>query len=270
MNNISAQDLIKSLEGAIDKAMGEIIEVEKLAKGDISLQDVKLHTDSPNGSLPGDNSKDSALKAEDAKKGDLKITHTDDDCDDEDEDDKAKKAEKDEDDKKSKKDKDDDGDEDDDMDDVAYEKMKAKMKKYEDGKSKKVKKGFMGDDSTVNTTNVQKSEADKMVDALSKSIEQQVGVLEKHLTERVNKLEEILGKIAGAPQPRKSVSGLAPLAKSAEDLQSESAAPLSKSQVIDKLFELQKNGDKRVDSSVIARVEFNDFSVLAERNINLK
>jgi hypothetical protein len=268
MNNISAQDLIKSLEGAIDKAMGEIIEVEKLAKGDISLQDVKLHTDSPNGSLPGDTSKDSALKAEDAKKGDLKITHTDDDdCDDED--DKAKKAEKDEDDKKSKKDKDED-DEDDDMDDVAYEKMKAKMKKYEDGKSKKVKKGFFGDDSTVNTTNVQKSDADKMVDALSKSIEQQVGVLEKHLTERVNKLEEILGKIAAAPQPRKSVSGLAPLAKSAEDLQSESAAPLSKSQVIDKLFELQKNGDKRVDSSVIARVEFNDFSVLAERNINLK
>jgi hypothetical protein len=256
------EELLKSLNGAIELAIQQMVEVDQLAKGDVSLQDAKLRPESANGSLPGDTREDSTLKPEDANKaehadkGDLKIMH-DDGCDD---DKKAKKGENpfaDKDGKKdSKKDDDDDDDDEDDMDDDKAEKMKAKIKKYEDEKAAK-------------TANMTKSAA---IDSeeLKKSIVTQVAdTLEKSFGERLTQLEGLINKLVQTPQPRQSVSGLAPLVKNDGDAGATSSQ-LSKSEALDKLLEMQKNQDKRVDSSVIARVEMNDFSVLAERNINLK
>ena len=265
------EELLKSLSGAIDVAIQQMVAVDQMSKSDVSLQDAKLRSETANGTLPGDNRDESALKPEDAKKaedavemsegakkGDLKIMHED-DCDD-----KAKKGEnpfaskKDKDDDDKDDDKDDDDD--DDMDDDKAEKMKAKIKKYEMDKTKKMASPVMKSDAAV-------------ADELKKSIVTQVSeVMEKSFGERLSQLEGLIQKLVQAPQPRQSVSGLAPLAKSNDDVQPAGATPaaLNKSEVLDKLFAMQKADDKRVDSSVIARVEMNDFSVLSERNINLK
>lgn len=262
------EQLLKSLNGAIDAAIKELATIDALSKSDVSLQDAKLRPESSNGSLPGHDGgavSDSALKPEDAKKaeeaakGDLKVMHED-GCDD----DKAKKgenpfADKKDDDKDDKK-KDDDKDDDDDMDDEKAEKLKAKIKKYEAEKAAKA----MTAGAPASMT---KSEIDAVADTLQKSLVSKVEELTKSITERLAQVEDMMSKLAKAPQPRQSVSGLAPLAKS-EDAQP--AQTLSKGEVLDKLFEMQKSGDSRVDSDVIIRVDMNDFSVLAERGINLK
>lgn len=237
--------LLKSLNSAIDTAIQELVNIDTLAKGDVSLQDAKLRPESANGSLPGDTREESVLKPEDAHKAESK----DDD----------KKEDKKEDDKKDDDKKDDDKDDDDeDMDDEKAAKWKAKIQKYEDEKK-----------TSTFTATMTKSDLDQVSDTLKKSIVSQVEEMHKSFSDRLTQIEGLINKLVSTPQPRQSVSNLAPLAKSNEDVQPASSQ-LSKAQVIDKLFELQKADDKRVDSSVIARVEMGDYSVLAERNINLK
>lgn len=253
------EELLKSLNGAIDAAIKELVTIDQLSKGDVSLQDAKLRPETANGTLPGDNREESILKPEDAKKaedaaakGENPFANKDDDKDD----------------KKKKKDKggDDDEDDDDDLDDDKADKMKAKIKKYEDDKAAKAS----GKDPSV----MSKSDMQAATDALQKSIVTQVSeVMQKSFGDRLGQLEAMIQKLVTAPQPRQSVSGLAPLAKSADDVQpaGATAAPqLTKASALDQLFSMQKADDKRVDSSVIARVEMNDFSVLQERGINLK
>lgn len=284
------EELLKTLNGAIDVAIKELMEIDTLSKGDMNLQDAKLRPESANGSLPGDNREESTLKPEDAHKaesadkGDLHIMHEDDD--DEDEEDKAKKADdcgddykkadkakKAEDDKsKGKKDKEDkehdEEDEEDDMDDDKAEKLKARLKKYEAHKAAKAKK--MASPLSVAGAMMSKSEMDEITDTLKKSVSSKVEELHKSFGDRLSTLEGLLQKLIAAPQPRQSVSGLSPLAKSGDDVQSGESAPLQKGEVLNKLWQLQKSDDKRVDSTVIARVEMGDYSVLAERGINLK
>jgi len=239
------EELLKNLSGAIDTAIKELVSIDSLSKGEISLQDAKLRPESANGDLPGVGSPpESVLKPEDAKK-----------TDDDDKDDKKDKKE----DKGEDKDKKDapkeDEDDDEGMDDDKVAKWKAKIKKYEDDK-----------DASAQMT---KSEIDKVSDNLKKSIVSHVEELQKSFGERLGKLESLIERLVAAPQPRQSVSSLAPLAKSTEDLQTEQVQ-LTKAQALDKLFELQKGNDKRVDSTVISRVEMGDYSVLSERGINLK
>lgn len=274
------EELLKSLNGAIDTAIKELMEIDSLSKGDVNLQDAKLRPESANGSLPGDNREESTLKPEDAHKaesadkGDLHIMHEDDD--DEDEEDKAKKADDcDDDDKKVKKAEDDkskgkeDHDEDeDDMDDDKAEKLKARLKKYEAHKAAKAKK--MSHPLAPAGAMMSKSDMEEITDTLKKSVSSKVEELHKSFGDRLSALEGLLQKLVAAPQPRQSVSGLSPLAKSGEDIHAAEAAPLQKGDVLQKLWQLQKSDDKRVDSTVIARVEIGDYSVLAERGINLK
>lgn len=276
------EELLKTLNGAIDVAIKELMEIDSLSKGDMNLQDAKLRPESANGSLPGDNREESTLKPEDAHKaesadkGDLHIMHEDEDEDDEDEEDKAKKADdcgddykkadkakKAEDDKSKDKE-----DEEDDMDDDKAEKLKARLKKYEAHKAAKAKK--MASPLSVAGAMMSKSEMDEITDTLKKSVSSKVEELHKSFGERLSTLEGLLQKLIAAPQPRQSVSGLSPLAKSGDDVQSGESAPLQKGEVLNKLWQLQKSDDKRVDSTVIARVEMGDYSVLAERGINLK
>lgn len=249
------EELLKSLNGAIDAAISELAAIDSLSKSDVSLQDAKLRPETANGTLPGDNREDSTLKPEDAKKAE-EAAKGENPFADKDKDGKDDKEEKDE-----KKDKSDD---DDDLDDEKAEKMKAKIKKYEDDKAAKA----AGCDPSMS-----KSESSSVVEELKKSMVEKVEALNKSFSDRLTTLEGMIEKLVKAPMPRQSVSGLAPLAKSEADLAPAGATPvaqLTKSQALDKLFDMQKSGDTRVDSNVIARVDMNDFSVLAERGINLK
>ncbi len=269
------EELLKTLNGAIDVAIKELMEIDSLSKGDMNLQDAKLRPESANGSLSGDNREESALKPEDAHKaesadkGDLHIMHEDEE---DDEDEKAKKADDCDDDyKKAKKGEEEDED-DEDMDDDKAEKLKARLNKYEAHKSAKAKK-MASPISVAGGAGGQmsKSEMDEIADTLKKSVSSKVEELHKSFGERLNTLEDLLQKLVAAPQPRKSVSGLSPLAKSGDDVQpAEASSSLQKGEVLNKLWQLQKSDDKRVDSTVIARVEMGDYSVLAERGINLK
>lgn len=250
------EELLKSLNGAIDAAISELAAIDSLSKSDVSLQDAKLRPETANGTLPGDNRGDSTLKPEDAKKAE-EAAKGENPFADKDKDGKDDKEEKDE--KKDKKSDDDD----DDLDDDKAEKMKAKIKKYEDDKAAKA----AGCDPSMS-----KSES-TAVEELKKSMVEKVEALHKSFGDRLSQLEGMIEKLVKAPTPRQSVSGLAPLAKSEADIQPAGVAPaaqMTKGQALDKLFDMQKSGDTRVDSNVIARVDMNDFSVLAERGINLK
>ena len=239
------EELLKSLNTAIDTAIKELVNIDTLSKGDMNLQDAKLRPESANGTLPGDNREESVLKPEDAHKTE-----------------EAAKADDKKDDKDDKKKDDDD---DDDMDDEKAEKLKSKIQKYEDKKKK------MAPPMAAQGAMMSKADVDQISDTLKKSIVTQVEEMHKSFSDRLSQIESLIGKMATAPQPRQSVSGLAPLAKSNEDVQAAAQQnQMSKSQMIDKLFELQKSNDKRVDSMVISRVEMGDYSVLAERGINLK
>jgi hypothetical protein len=252
--------LIKSLSAAVDVAVAELLALSNLNKSDISLQDAKIGPSGANGDLAGEGPKgESVLVPEDAKKADKEDEKHEDE-----EEDKKKFADKEH--KhdieckvtkaEDKKDKEDDKDEDDEMDDEKVAKMESKIAAY---KASKAAKPVM-----------QKSEADiaAVVESLKKSILMPVEEFQKSMSDRLATIEGLVKQIGSAPAPRQSVSGLTPLVKSAEDAQSAESS-LNKADVLNKLFDLQKSGDKRVDSSVITRVEIGDLAVLAERDIKL-
>jgi len=92
---------------------------------------------------------------------------------------------------------------------------------------------------------VAKSESES---ELKKAMETEIGELKK----TINSLAETVSKIAAQPAAtRKGVSGLAPLRKSEEG----EDKPLRKSEVVEKLLELKKSGDRRVNTALINRVE---------------
>lgn len=110
-------------------------------------------------------------------------------------------------------------------------------------------------------TSVQKSEAGSS--DLRKSVDERFDALTKSIKE----VSETVKKIASQPTARKGVTGYAPLKKSEGEEQ-----PLKKSEVIEKLFELRKSGDKRVDSLLINRIETNRHSaadVQTLRSLNI-
>ena len=100
-----------------------------------------------------------------------------------------------------------------------------------------------------------KADMGYMKGTIKKSLDAQEALVKSYIDEKVSglekKLESILSlvkEIGDQPAPRKGVpSGFVPLRKSAEET-------LSKTQIIDKLFELKKSG-KEVDSADIAMVE---------------
>ena len=61
------EELLKSLSGAIDTAIKELVSIDTLSKGDVSIQEAKLRPESANGDLPGVTTEESVLKPEDAK-----------------------------------------------------------------------------------------------------------------------------------------------------------------------------------------------------------
>jgi len=83
-------------------------------------------------------------------------------------------------------------------------------------------------------------------EALKKSVDERFEALSK----AVKDVAETVKKIASQPASRKGVSGYAPLQKSEAGTET-----LKKSDVLNKLLDLRKSGDARVDSMLINRVE---------------
>jgi hypothetical protein len=91
--------------------------------------------------------------------------------------------------------------------------------------------------------------AEDKTESLRKSVDERFDAL----TKAIEGIKETVEKIASSPAPRKGLSGLAPLRKSeaGED------NSLNKAEVVEKLLELRKSGDRRVDTSLVNRVETN-------------
>ena len=240
------QDLMKSLSAAVDVAVAELMALNNLNKGEVNLQEAKIGQVDPNGQLAGEGTRGESVlnPGENAKKAEKEP----------DEDDEKDEKKEDKKDKKPEAHKEPDEDDEDDMDDDKAEKMEQKLCAYKAKKEAGMKK------SEVN--------AQAIAESLKKSITAPIEEFQKSVNDRMARIEELIKKIGSAPAARQSLSGLTPLVKSAEDNQAP-GSQLSKSQILDKLFDLQKSGDRRVSSEVIARVETGDMAVLAERDIKL-
>jgi len=141
-------------------------------------------------------------------------------------------------------------DEDEDKDDKKEEKDEKKdMDKAEDVEKKEEK--------DEDEKKEKKEEKDEDKKDLKKSFAASESLLKTYVDEKMSSIEQKLAKmadaiaaIADAPAPRKGVpAGFVALQKSTDDI-----APLSKTELANKLFELKKSGAK-VDSADIFRVE---------------
>jgi hypothetical protein len=71
------------------------------------------------------------------------------------------------------------------------------------------------------------------------------------LTASIAEVSETIKKFASAPVPRRGVVGYAPLKKT----EGSEAAPLHKGEVVNKLLDLRKGGERSIDTALINRVE---------------
>jgi hypothetical protein len=71
------------------------------------------------------------------------------------------------------------------------------------------------------------------------------------LTASISEVSELVKKVASAPMQRRGVAGYAPLKKT----EGSDAAPLQKGEVVNKLLDLRKNGERSIDTALINRVE---------------
>lgn len=149
--------------------------------------------------------------------------------------------------------KEDEEEKDEDKDDKKEEKDEKKdMDKAEDVEKKEEK-----DEDKKDEKKEKKEEKDEDKKDLKKSFAASESLLKTYVDEKMSSIEQKLAKmadaiaaIADAPAPRKGVpAGFVALQKSTDDI-----APLSKTELANKLFELKKSGAK-VDSADIFRVE---------------
>lgn len=151
----------------------------------------------------------------------------------------AKKEEKDEDEKEDKS-------------EDKEEAMKAEKESDEESEEEKKKKEMEKKEDKEDKKDEDKEEMKDLKKSISatedliKSYESKFSAFE----EQLSKMAAAMEAMANAPVSRKGVpAGVTPLQKSVEEY-----APLNKTQVAEKLFELKKSGEK-VDSSDIFRVE---------------
>lgn len=150
----------------------------------------------------------------------------------------AKKEDKDED-KEEKEEKDSD-----DMD-KAEEKKKKEDEESEEHEEKESK-----EHEEKESKKEEMKEMKKSLEASEELMKSYVDTKFSALEERLSKMASAIEAMANAPVARKGIpAGIQPLSKSTDEI-----APLSKSVVTDRLFELKKSG-KYVDSSDIFKLE---------------
>jgi cobalamin biosynthesis protein CobT len=215
--DLSNKELVKSLTSLIDDTLQEI---EEIKKSKFAASEIKI--EGPGSGIDGK-----------PVNGDLH----------------AKKEDKDEDEKEDDNDKD-DMDKKEDMkseDESEEEKKKKEMKKKED--EDKESKEHEDKESKKEESKEEMKDLKKSLSAtedLIKSYESKLSSFE----EKLSKMAAAFEAMANAPVSRKGVpAGVTALQKSVEEY-----APLNKTDVANKLFDLKKSGTK-VDSSDVFRVE---------------
>ena len=111
--------------------------------------------------------------------------------------------------------------------------------------------------SSAGNKSMEKSEATEQkaeekgedkIEALKKSFDDRV----EDLTKKIESIAKAVESISKSPaSPRRGLSGATPLRKS----ETETKPSVSKLQALDKLVELRKSGDQRVDTGLITRLE---------------
>lgn len=248
-------DLVKSISALLDET---IKEVEALAKGDVSFSELRLQPDENGGmaSEAGQSSDDTAgLKKEEMPEELKEKIEEKKDGEDKKEDDKeVEKAIPEElseakDKEEDKKDEHQEPDGDEDEDEKEMEKFMRMMSKA------MVRLGIAKSDSEpkVEEVKLEKSEETKSEgEDLSKAQAEKI----ETLTKEIEGLKKTVDDISKAPvSGRRSLTGLKPIQKSEDEKGGSAATTLSKSQVIDKLFALQKSGDKRINPVLITKAE---------------
>jgi hypothetical protein len=91
-------------------------------------------------------------------------------------------------------------------------------------------------------------EADKGED-FRKSVDERF----EKLTASLGEVTDVIKRLASAPMPRRGVAGYAPLKKT----EGSESAPLHKGEVVNKLLNLRKGGERSIDTALINRVETN-------------
>ena len=248
-------DLVKSISALLDET---IKEVEALAKGDVSFSQLRLQPDE-NGGMPseaGQSSDDiSGLKKEEMpeeikEKMEEKEEDKEEDKEESKEMDKAIPEELSEA-KEKEEDKEEDKEMDGDEDEKEMEKFMRMMSKA------MVRLGIAKSDSDsepkAEEVKLEKSEETKSEgEDLNKAQADKI----ETLTKEIEGLKKTVDDISKAPvSGRRSLTGLKPIQKSEDEKGGQAATTLSKSQVIDKLFALQKSGDKRINPVLITKAE---------------
>ncbi len=235
---------------ALAKSLDEIIEsVDELYKGELGPVDAQLSPSGADGDpvSPQDSKgglgMEKAIPPELADK-DQSSEGAEDEADEDDgKDDKHKESDSKDEDKADDKESDADAkDEDESGDDDSDE-------HFEKGFMKMMQKwGMTGDKPGVSKSDDSDFDLKKSQDDLAKSVDERLS----KMAETISSLVKTVERIAKAPQTRRSVSGLQPVERLSK---SEEGTALTKHDALDKLLNLQKSGDKRITSYLVAKVE---------------
>ena len=117
--------------------------------------------------------------------------------------------------------------------------------------SKMEARGLLKKSEKAPKASLKKSEEAPKSESLKKSMDDRFDILTKTMEAIAEKVE----KIAGTPAPRKGVAGYQALKKSEDEAQ-----PLNKAEVVSKLLDLKKSGNKSITSDLIMRIETNRVS----------
>jgi hypothetical protein len=209
------EDMLKAVCTVLDEAMAEADRLTKMSGGIETMQIDDMKGQGKGVVGDGEGSKPLMAKEEDKPKDKEKPEEKEDEEDDE----KLKEA---------------------------YKSLVAKMEKR--GLMEKACKPIRKSETEVEAPVVEKTPEVKteVVDTLRKSVDERF----ESLTKAIKEVSEVVKKIAATPMPRKGVAWVQALKKSEG-----SETTLRKSDILGKLLDLKKNGDKQIDSIFINRVE---------------
>lgn len=239
--SVKKDELLKAVADVLDEA---IATYEQLEKMDLEMQEVEDPSKAKK-------SEPAAVPAPEAKEEE----------EEEDEKDEDKKEEKDMDKaslhmKKEEEPKEDEKEEDEKEEEESDDQL---MSTYKSLVSKMEKRGLIKAEpqAPIGNKSMQKSEATEQktevkgedkIEALKKSFDDRV----EDLTKKIESIAKAVESISKSPaSPRRGLSGATPLRKS----ETETKPSVSKLQALDKLVELRKSGDQRVDTGLITRLE---------------
>jgi len=250
---LEKEQLLKSISALLDET---IEEVERLSKGEVGFSDLKLQP-KENGDM-ADQAGQGGADALDPMKKEDEEAKEEPKAEESKEEPKSEEAavaapaeeEKKEDEKEDEKDEDKDEDEEDEDED-------PKFKEFEKNMMKVLAKFNL---LPAVEAPIAKSE-EEVVEEVKEEVKEEPKEepLVKAQDERIERLEKVIEgltksveDLAKRPVGRKSVSGLKPIMKS-EDGNEQPA--INKGEVLDKLIEAQRSGDKRVNPVLVAKFE---------------